>query len=186
MAAPQQDFQQQQKPAAAQGPINDADVAEWTARFNDLLARPGEYINSRSPEGAQSWKNSFFEFWNPIDTCLFAWCVPCVVFGRTHHRLRKSPTLEGYEPINTSCLLMCASGCVGLWWLPVAMQRADIRTKHNLEGSCLFDIATSCCCGCCSIVQQDKEAADRELGNGAVQEAYKAPSGMSYPGEQKP
>jgi hypothetical protein len=100
MAAQQQQPQQQQ--LEAQGPINDADVAEWKARFNDLFARPSEHIKSKSPESAQPWKIPFFEFWKPRETTLLAWYVPCVVFGRTHHRLRKSPTLEGYEPINTS------------------------------------------------------------------------------------
>jgi hypothetical protein len=94
MAAPQQ--------TAQQGPINNDDMAEWTARFNDVLARPGEYVNSKSPESSQPWYTSFFGCFNPIETCLMTYFCPCVVFGRTHHRLRKNANLEGYEPINTS------------------------------------------------------------------------------------
>lgn len=104
MAAPQQQYQTQQAPAGAAqpGPVSDADVKEWTDRFNDVLARPGEYINSKSPESAQPWYASFFGCFSPIDTCLMTYCCPCVVFGRTHHRLRKGARLEGYQPINTS------------------------------------------------------------------------------------
>jgi hypothetical protein len=99
MAAPQH-----QQPAAPQqgGPVNNDDVAEWTARFNDVLARPGDYVNSKSPASAQPWYTSFFGCFSPIDTCLLTWCCPCVVFGRTHHRLRKNANMEGFEPINTS------------------------------------------------------------------------------------
>jgi hypothetical protein len=110
MAAPQQ-----QQPAAAAGPINNDDVANWTARLNDVLARPGEYVNSKSPATAQPWYNSFFGCFAPIDTCLMSWCCPCVVFGRTHHRMRKGANLEGYEPINTSVSWPLAILCSRQW-----------------------------------------------------------------------
>ncbi|KAH6617147.1 PLAC8 family-domain-containing protein [Chaetomium tenue] len=177
MAAPQQ-----QQPAAA-GPINNDDIADWTARLNDVLARPGEYVNSKSPATAQPWYNSFFGCFAPVDTCLMSWCCPCVVFGRTHHRMRKGANLEGYEPINTSCLLFCASSCVALWWVPMAMQRADMRTKYNLEGNCIFDMVTACCCNCCQLAQADKEAAHREPL--LVQQGYQAQAGMAFPGAKQ-
>ncbi|KAK3991473.1 PLAC8 family-domain-containing protein [Cladorrhinum sp. PSN332] len=183
-------------PAAAaaapkQGPISDADVNEWKNRFNEVMARPSEHLNSKSPADAQPWTNNFWHFFNPLETCLMTWCVPCVVFGRTHHRISKSPTLEGYQPINTSCLLFCGSTAVCMQWLPMTMQRAQFRAKHNLQGSCLVDVALACCCGCCDIVQMDKEAEMRTQGQTktGVQEQYQAQGGMSYPagaeGEQK-
>ena len=89
---------QQAKPS----PINDQDVEDWKKRFNDVLAKPGEHVHSKSPDTAQPWHSSFFGCFSPIDTCLVTWCLPCITFGKTHHRLRKSATLEGYEPINTS------------------------------------------------------------------------------------
>jgi hypothetical protein len=96
MAAPQQ------QPAAAAQPVSNADVGEWTARFNDVLSRPSEHINSKSPDSAQPWHNAFFGCLAPIDVCLMTWCCPCVVFGRTHHRLRKNANLEGWQPVNAS------------------------------------------------------------------------------------
>ena len=39
-----------------------------------------------------------------------------------------------------------------------AVQSAELRKQHNLEGSCTTDILKSCCCLCCAIVQTEKEA----------------------------
>jgi hypothetical protein len=84
------------------GPVNDRDVEDWKKRINEVLAKPSEAINSRSPEDAQAWHTGFFDCFNPIDLCLMTYCLPCITFGKTHHRLRKNVNLEGYEPINTS------------------------------------------------------------------------------------
>jgi len=146
----------------------------------DVLARPREHVNQKSPETASPWTNAFFGCFNPIDLCLMSWCLPCVTFGKTHHRLHKSSNLEGYEPINTSCLLLCGSSCFGLHWIPLSMQRAEIRARYHLQGSCLVDIATSCCCGLCSLVQQEKEVADHEKSGAPVQQQYQAQGGMEY------
>ncbi|EJP71041.1 Protein PLANT CADMIUM RESISTANCE 3 [Beauveria bassiana] len=180
---------QQQAPAQASAPVqrngvvNDQDVKFWTDRANDFLARPSEHIHSRSPNGAQSWFAGFFDCFNPIDTCLITWCLPCVTFGQVQHRIQRSGELEGFEPLNTSCLLLCGAACVGCFCVPVAMQRQMIREKYNLEGNCIEDIARTFCCGCCSIVQHDKEAQHRErlLRQGSVDEQYKTTPGMSYP-----
>ncbi|KAG5993867.1 hypothetical protein E4U43_003377 [Claviceps pusilla] len=102
----------------------------------------------------------------------------------THHRVHKEGTLEGYEPMNTSCLLFCAAGCLGLHCIPLAVQRMNIREKYNLQGSCLEDLALSCCCHCCAMIQSDKEAEHREglLGGKGVQKPYRANTGgMEYP-----
>lgn len=72
------------------------------------------------------------------------------------------------------------SSCFGLHFIPLALQRANLREKHNLQGSCLVDIATACCCGCCDLIQQDKEAEYREAQASSGQ-GYKANEGMSYP-----
>lgn len=89
-------------PAPTSGPINDHDVAEWKDRLNVVLAKPSEVVNSKSPATAQPWHESFFGCFSPIDLCCMTYCLPCVTFGKTHHRLRKDVNLAGYEPINTS------------------------------------------------------------------------------------
>lgn len=94
MAAPQN--------SQSNGPVDHDDLNYWKQRFNDLVARPSEHINSKSPETSQPWHSAFFGCFSPIDTCLVTWCLPCVTFGKTHHRLQKNANLNGYEPINTS------------------------------------------------------------------------------------
>jgi len=97
--------------------------------------------------------------------------------------LHKNGSLEGYNWLNTSCLLAAVSGCVPLLPLTIfSLQRADVRRKYDLKGSCVSDILISCCCGCCSIIQQDNEATFREKElTGNVQEQYKSGEQMTYP-----
>jgi hypothetical protein len=64
----------------------------------------------------------------------------------------------------------------------MALQRANIREKHNLQGSCLVDIATACCCGLCDLVQQEKETAHWET-QGANTEGYKTNEDMALPAQ---
>lgn len=90
---------------ASSGPIDNHDVEDWKQRFNTVLAKPSEHVKSASPATAQSWHNSLFGCCSPIDLCLVTYCLPCITFGKTHHRLRKHGKMEGYEPINTSVSL---------------------------------------------------------------------------------
>lgn len=62
----------------------------------------------------------------------------------------------------------------------MALQRANIREKYNLQGSCLVDIATACCCGCCDLIQQEKEAAHRDTAVSG-EHGYKTNEEMTYP-----
>ncbi|KAL6887939.1 PLAC8 domain-containing protein [Trichoderma evansii] len=180
VAAPVQAPVQSSAPAHS-SPISNDDVNHWKDRFNDVLSRPGDHINSRSPAGASQWSSSLFDCFSPIETCLLACYLPCIVFGRTHHRVNKSGKLEGYEPVNTSCLLFCIPG---LHCILASMQRASIREKYNLEGTCIEDMAKSYCCACCNLIQLDKESAHREaLLNNVNSEQYKSNTeGMTYPG----
>ena len=90
---------------AKPGPIDDKDVQDWVARTNNVFKAPGDVIKQKSPEGAEPWYAGLFSCFNPIDTCLITYCLPCITFGKTHHRLRKNGNLEGYEPVNTSVCL---------------------------------------------------------------------------------
>lgn len=81
--------------------------------------------------------------------------------------------------------MFCASSCVALHWIPMSMQRADIRSRYNLQGSCLVDMATACCCGLCDLVQQEKESGQREalLHSGAAAadaQQYQPAQDMTY------
>lgn len=61
------------------------------------------------------------------------------------------------------------------------------REKYGLEGSCMEDLLRAWCCGCCSLIQQDKEAEHREgllrQGQAGSKQAYEANPGMAYPNQ---
>jgi len=88
--------------------------------------------------------------------------------------------MQDYSPVNATCLGFWASMCVGLHWVPMVMQRSDIRRKYNLQGDCITDLLMSCCCGCCSLIQQEKEVEFREKEMEG-KEGYAKPEAMSYP-----
>jgi hypothetical protein len=54
---------------AKPGPIDNRDVDDWKNRFNEVLAKPGDVINSSAPADAREYQSSFFGCFNPIDTC---------------------------------------------------------------------------------------------------------------------
>lgn len=152
------------------GLIDQAEVNTWKGRFNKALQT--KEWNQASPASARPWSNGFFSCFSPPDLCLTTCCVPCVTFGKTTHRLRHG-NMDTYEPVNTNCLLFSLSTCIGAHWILQAMQLADIRDKHNLQGNCITDLAKSFCCACCSIVQAEKESAEREAeGRAQVMEQY--------------
>lgn len=72
--------------------------------------------------------------------------------------------------------------CFGLHWVPVMFQRAEIRKRFGLQGDFVTDLLTSCCCGCCSLVQQEKEVEQREgsLQAKVNESGYQATHGMDY------
>ena len=118
------------------GPIDNRDVEEWTTRFNEVLAKPGDVINSRSPEGSQPWYSSFFGCFSPLDLCLVTWCLPCVTFGKTHHRMQKSAALEGYEPINTSVSpYRPVMDEIKLELMPVDISASSSAVRHALAST---------------------------------------------------
>jgi len=163
------------------GTINHDDINDWKQRFNEVLSKP-EAFTAPGAAGAGAWHNGFFDCFNPIDTCLITCCCPCVTFGKAHHRTRKNASMEGYSAVNTSCLGFWATMYCGLHWIPQVMQRSDIRSKYNLEGSMLTDCLRACCCGCCDLIQQEKEAAFREAEKGTiVHDEYQKPNAeMKY------
>jgi Cys-rich protein (TIGR01571 family) len=80
------------------------------------------------------------------------------------------------------CLMFTGFSCFGLHWIPMIIQRADIRKKYHLQGDIVTDLLTSCCCACCSLVQQDKEVEHQEslLAQKGASTVYQAPEGMAY------
>jgi hypothetical protein len=95
--------QQHQAPVPAQGsgPIDHKDIEDWTNRFNAVLSDTAQ-ITAPGPANARPWSSNFFGCLMPIDVCCMTYCLPCVQFGKVHHRTRKNGNLEGYEAVNTT------------------------------------------------------------------------------------
>jgi hypothetical protein len=72
MAAPVQPTTNQQ---ASTGLIDDRDVQHWKQKLSDLLAKPSEHLESKSPETAREFHNGLFGCFMPIDTCTLASAV---------------------------------------------------------------------------------------------------------------
>lgn len=85
--------------------------------------------------------------------------------------------------VRPQCLMFTGFSCFALHWIPMVFQRADIRKKYNLQGDFVSDLLTSCCCACCSLVQQDKEAEihEKDLASKVNGVGYTKPHDMSYP-----
>jgi len=152
-------------PPQAAPPVDD--ITDWVNRVKAVVEQP-ETVTAPAPAGAAPWHNRFIEFFAPVDTCLVTCCCPCITFGKTHHRLRKDPSMRDYSPVNPSCLgywvsaMFCGHLCLQV------LQRHDVRTKNHLEGDCVTDCLRAWCCPCCDLVQQDKEAAYHALGSERV------------------
>jgi len=87
----------------------------------------------------QDFHHSGTDCFSPFTTCLLAWCVPCVLYGRVHHRLHKDSQLKGWSIFNGDCIGYSALSCCGFQWIIQMMQRAEIRKKYGLKGNGMFN-----------------------------------------------
>lgn len=82
-------------PAPAHGPLD--------SREDKAFDQPHQlqHASARGLEDGK-WHESYCAFCSPIDLCLITWCLPCLTFGKTHHRLRWGNDMENYEALNAS------------------------------------------------------------------------------------
>ncbi|KFY07602.1 hypothetical protein V492_06994 [Pseudogymnoascus sp. VKM F-4246] len=185
--APQQQVVQQQpyasQPAPVAAPAGNDDVAHWTNRITEALNKP-ETITGPVPASHQPWHHRFLEFFNPIDLCLITCCCPCVTFGKTHHRLHHDANLKDYSPVNASCIGWWASGCCAATSVGIVLQRRTIMDRFGLTGDFPVNCLRGCFCGCCDLIQQEKEVEYRLLQQGGVTQQPTANHEMKVPGQQ--
>lgn len=66
--------------------------------------------------------------------------------------------------------------------------RESIRHRYGIESNGGNDCLLSCCCGCCTLIQENKEIRAHEQAP-MVQTGYAAPNGgqqMMYPQQTSP
>lgn len=94
--------QEQRQGGKLQDLLQGPDAQQWQARFNTTMADVGGVVNSKAPESAEPFSQNLFGCFGDIGLCLQGCLIPCVVFGKTHHRTRENARMEGYQPVNTT------------------------------------------------------------------------------------
>lgn len=123
------------------------------------------------------WSNSFWSCFQPVDLCCFAYWCPCVLFGKTHHRLQE-PAMQNYSIFNTYCCgWLALAYCGGFHCILQTINRGNMREQLGIEGNGLTDCLGSWCCPCCGLIQEEKEAVLRTEGGAA---GYQQQPQMSY------
>ncbi|KAF3769742.1 hypothetical protein M406DRAFT_320048 [Cryphonectria parasitica EP155] len=173
-------------PLPAHGPIDQREAQEAGPPGGGGPLQTMHHTGSAlADEDVSEWHASYCGFCSPAGLCFKTCCCPCLTFGKTHHRLKSGANMQNYERCNTSCLLYCGAGCFGVHWIPIMMQRSEVRDKYNLDGNSVEDLCSACCCPLCDLVQQEKEAAYREsLGRGRIQpvtQQYQSEGVMAQP-----
>ncbi|KAI0478365.1 PLAC8 family protein [Xylaria cf. heliscus] len=93
---------------------------------------------------------------SPCGSCMLAFCVPCLLVGRTASRL-KDPTSESPDMFNGDCLIHGFLTLIGSGWIYSMIKRVDIRERFMIPGSQFGDCCTAFWCQCCQIIQADNE-----------------------------
>ncbi|KAL9072261.1 MAG: hypothetical protein Q9157_005171, partial [Trypethelium eluteriae] len=101
--------------------------------------QPGQISHpNMSSSSSTNWTHALLSVPSSATCCLGLFC-PCVLYGRTSHRLalksaKQDPTnMLGYSAVNGHCVLW-ALAC-GLQCVPTVLQRLRIRHAYKIEGS---------------------------------------------------
>ncbi|RDL31174.1 PLAC8 family protein [Venustampulla echinocandica] len=135
--------------------------------------------------GTEPWTSDIF---NCLDggldgndnLCLKGTFCPCFVYGKTAARMR-DPSLTGYDRINNDCLFWAGASYCGLQWVLTFLKRGEIRENYHIQGDALTDCLFSAFCGCCSVIQHEKEVLAKLSQQGVVSQGYQAPAAMAAP-----
>ncbi|KAG9234656.1 PLAC8 family-domain-containing protein [Amylocarpus encephaloides] len=134
---------------------------------------------ARAITGSEEWTSDMFDcFAGEDNLCLKTTFCPCFTYGKTMHRIR-DPSMQGYERINNDCLMWYGASCFHLNWLLTFMNRSEIRAANNIRGDHLTDCLFSAFCGCCTLIQQEKEVLAKQRAAGTISQGYQAPAGMT-------
>ncbi|KAJ5088387.1 hypothetical protein N7456_012003 [Penicillium angulare] len=138
-----------------------------------------QQANANSSDITQSreWNYSLFDCCSPGALCLTSCCLPCLTYGKTQNRIQ-DPSLGNYSYLNGSCAVWGFLGLFGSQWIMQTITRGEMRQKYGIEGSCCGDCCVSLCCGCCALIQEEKEV---ELRTRPELVGYQRTPGMGLP-----
>jgi Cys-rich protein (TIGR01571 family) len=177
----------------------------------DLSAfhQPGQIMHPNQEVQGGTWSHGLCDC-SSIGTCCLGIICPCILYGRTQHRLsmksrKEDPTnMLGYDTCNGSCTAMtlfCGCQCklsmpstsqitslITTPGLLATIQHTRTRKAYGIEGDVCSDCVRATCCTCCTLIQDEKEFQKREERRGrAARERgatllspYTAPGPMTY------
>ncbi|CEN62752.1 Putative DUF614 domain protein (AFU_orthologue; AFUA_5G00975) [Aspergillus calidoustus] len=157
-------------------------MAAYDKSYHSRPSAPPAYGQDVSPEARsithnKDWNYSLGSCCSPATLCFLTCCLPCLTFGKTQARLR-DPTLQTYDSINSECIIFGVLSLGYAQWIIQTIRRGEMREKHQIEGSCCGDCCTAFWCGCCALVQEEKEM---ELRTRPELTGYRSTPQMAYP-----
>lgn len=178
-----------QSPKSPQFPPPTTAITPHAPPVEDLRTfhQPGQIMHPNQEVHGGTWNHGLCECSN-IGTCCLGLACPCILFGRTQHRLsmrskKQDPTnMLGHETCNGSCTafaLLCGFQCkfdpsyrfifeekactnilmIGLW---ATIQHTRTRKAYGIQGDIASDCVRATCCTCCTLIQDEKEIQKRE------------------------
>ncbi|KAF4153346.1 hypothetical protein CNMCM6936_000596 [Aspergillus lentulus] len=138
---------------------------------------PFESDAARAITHNPEWHYSLFDCFSPGTLCFTSWCLPCFTFGKTQARVQ-DPTLQNYSSINSECAIFTVLALGYCQWIIQTIRRSEMRQKHGVAGSCPGDCCVTFWCGCCALIQEEKEM---ELRTRPELTGYQTTAQMEYP-----
>nr|CAG8536303.1 342_t:CDS:2 [Entrophospora candida] len=103
------------------------------------------YDNNNGP---REWRFGLFDCFADTNLFLKTFCCPCVTYGETKARM-----LNDESACLVNGLLYAFVGCV-----VGPLNRNEMRTQLNIEGSGAGDLCTHYCFSYCALIQENREA----------------------------
>lgn len=90
----------------------------------------------------EPWAYNLFGCTGNFVMCLWSWCIPCGFECMQCVDANHVKTGSGMKAFICAWCLCC---------IGAAMNRGEIRTELNVEGSFLLDCLMEWCCPCCAV-----------------------------------
>lgn len=149
-----------------------------------VFHQPGQIMHPNQEVQGGTWSHGLCDCSN-IGTCCLGIICPCILYGKTQHRLsmksrKEDPTnMLGYNTCNGSCTAMtlfCGCQCksalyentrdasltISTTGLLATIQHTRTRKAYGIEGDVCSDCVRATCCTCCTLIQDEKEFQKRE------------------------
>jgi len=163
-----------QEPLPAEKPVPGASAVP-----NGSVAAYPHSHSQAAPGAVGKWSFGLCDCCCPVSTCCLAtWC-PCILYGKTYAREHGDPDSNG---VNSNCLAYYLLTCIGGACIIQFIGRGATRERYGIQGSTCGDFCAAWCCGCCVLVQEEKDSIVRNTGiNPKTKEPYVSPDQMAYP-----